>query len=166
MGADDPNRQRARRHALRAHLAQADLAALLVTKPANVRYLTGFSGSYGALLLLHDRTLFFTDRRYEQHAAGHVEEAEIVLAPGDLIGAVATVLGPLDEGLGFEPDGLSWGDGQRLRVSLRGRPVVPAPPLVEELRVVKDEAEIASMAEAARLGSETFDELLGALRPG
>jgi Xaa-Pro aminopeptidase len=166
MGADDPNRQRARRQALRAHLAQADLAALLVTKPANVRYLTGFSGSYGALLLLHDRTLFFTDRRYEQHAAGHVEEAEIVLAPGDLIGAVATVLGPLDEGLGFEPDGLSWGDGQRLRVSLRGRPVVPAPPLVEELREVKDEAEIASMAEAARLGSETFDELLASLRPG
>src|SRR6266568_2722766 len=102
MGADDPNRQRARRHALRAHLAQADLAALLVTKLANVRYLTGFSGSYGALLLLHDRTLFFTDRRYERHAAARVEEAELVLAPGGLIGAVAGVLGPLDEGLGSE----------------------------------------------------------------
>src|SRR6266704_3840988 len=125
MGADDPNRQRARRHALRAHLAQADLAALLVTKLANVRYLTGFSGSYGALLLLHDRTLFFTDRRYERHAAARVEEAELVLAPGGLIGAVAGVLGPLDEGLGFEPNGLSWGDGQRLRATLRGRAVLP-----------------------------------------
>ncbi len=80
MGADDPNRQRARRHALRAHLAQADLAALLATRLANVRYLTGFSGSYGALLLLHDRTMFFTDRRYERHAAARVEEAELVLA--------------------------------------------------------------------------------------
>src|SRR6266536_2860174 len=80
MGADDPNRQRARRHALRAHLAQADLAALLVTRLANVRYLTGFSGGYGALLLLHDRTMFFTDRRYERHAAARVEEAELVLA--------------------------------------------------------------------------------------
>jgi Xaa-Pro aminopeptidase/Xaa-Pro dipeptidase len=165
MGVDDPDRQWARRQALRAHLAQADLAALLVTKPANVRYLTGFSGSYGALLLLHDRTLFFTDRRYEQHAARRVEEAELVLAPGDLIGAVATVLSPLDEGLGFEPDGLTWGDGQRLRASLRRRPV-PAPPLVEELREVKDETEIASIAEAARLGCETFDELVGRLRPG
>src|SRR6266508_1415142 len=67
MGADDPNRQRARRHALRAHLAQA-------------RYLPGFSGGYGALLLLHDRTMFFTDRRYERHAAARVEEAELVLA--------------------------------------------------------------------------------------
>jgi Xaa-Pro aminopeptidase/Xaa-Pro dipeptidase len=166
MAADEPNRQRARRHALRARLAQADLAALLVTKPVNVRYLTGFSGSYGALLLLHDRTLFFTDRRYERHASARVGEAELVMAPGGLIGAVAAVLGPLDEGLGFEPEGLSWGDGQRLRSSLRGRAVVPAPPLVEELREVKDEAEIASIAEAARLGSETFDELLGELRPG
>jgi Xaa-Pro aminopeptidase len=166
MAADDPNRQRARRHALRAHLAEADLAALLVTKRANVRYLTGFAGSYGALLLLHDRTLLFTDHRYEQHASSRVEEAELVMAPGDLIGAVAGVLGPLDEGLGFEPDGLSWGDGQRLRARLRGRAVVPAPPMVEELREVKDETEIASIAEAARLGSETFDELLGALRPG
>jgi Xaa-Pro aminopeptidase/Xaa-Pro dipeptidase len=166
MGVDDPDRRAARRLALRAHLAEADLTGLLVTKPPNVRYLTGFDGSYGALLLLHDRTIFFTDRRYEQHAAAQVEEAELVMAPGDLIGAVATVLGPLDEGLGFEPDGLSWGDGQRLRVGLRGRPVVPAPPLVEALREVKDDTEIASMAEAARLGSETLDELLGSLRPG
>jgi Xaa-Pro aminopeptidase len=88
------------------------------------------------------------------------------MAPGNLIGAVVGVLGPADEGLGFEPGGVSWGDGQRLRASLRGRPVMPAPPLVEELREVKDEAEIASMAEAARLGTETFDELLGSLRPG
>jgi Xaa-Pro aminopeptidase/Xaa-Pro dipeptidase len=166
MEAVEPNRQCARRRALRAHLAQADLAALLVTRRANVRYLSGFSGSYGALLLMHDRTLFFTDRRYERHARSRVEEAELVMAPGDLVGAVAGVVGPLDEGLGFEPDGLSWGDGQRLRTGLRGRAVVPAPPLVEELREVKDDGEIASIAEAARLSSETFDELLGRLRPG
>jgi Xaa-Pro aminopeptidase len=166
MGADDPDLRRARRQALRALLAQADLAALLVTKPVNVRYLTGFAGSYGALLLLHDRTVFFTDRRYERHAAGHLAEAELVLAPGDLIGAVVAVLGPVDEGLGFEPGGLTWGDGQRLLLSLPGRPVVPAPPLVEELREVKDDTEVASIAEAARLGSETFEEVLGTLRPG
>jgi Xaa-Pro aminopeptidase len=158
--------RRGRRQALRARLAEADLAALLVTKPANVRYLTGFSGSYGALLLLHDRTLFFTDRRYEQQASSQVTDAELVMAPGGLIGAVVSVIAPLDEGLGFEPAGLSWEDGQRLRSRLRGRPVVPAPRLVEELRVVKDDAELACMAEAARLAGEAFEELLGRLRPG
>ncbi len=166
MAGDDRDRHCLRRRALHARLAHADLAALLVTRPANVRYLTGFSGSCGAVLLLHDRTLFFTDRRYEQQASERVEEAELVLAQAGLIAAVVSVVAPLDEGLGFEPAGLTWGDGQRLRASLRGRPVVPAPPLVEELREVKDETELASMAEAARLGTETLAELLGALRPG
>jgi Xaa-Pro aminopeptidase len=164
--ASGTSRQLARRQALRARLAQADLACLLVTKPANVRYLTGFSGSYGAVLLLHDHTLFFTDRRYERQASSQVEEAELVLAPGDLIGAVVSVVSPLDEGIGFEPAGLSFRDGQRLRSSLRGRPVVPAPQLVEDLREVKDEAELASMAEAARLGGVTLEDVLGKLRPG
>jgi Xaa-Pro aminopeptidase/Xaa-Pro dipeptidase len=166
MEVDDPDLRSARRQALRALLAQADLAGLLVTSPANVRYLTGFAGTYGALLLLHDRTLFFTDRRYERQVATYLTDAELLLAPGDLIRAVAGVVGPLDEGIGFEPAGLTWGDGQRLLLSLPGRPVVPAPPLVEDLREVKDDAEVASAAEAARLGSEAFDEVLAMLRPG
>jgi Xaa-Pro aminopeptidase len=156
----------ARRHALRALLAHADLSALLVTKPVNVRYLTGFSGSYGALLLLHDRTVFFTDGRYRHQAAAEVPDAEVVLAPGDLIGPVGGVVRTAGDGLGFEPAGLTWGDGQRLRSGLPGQAVVPAPPLVEELREVKDERELAAMREAARLGDETLAGLLPTLRQG
>jgi Xaa-Pro aminopeptidase len=156
----------ARRHALRALLAHADLSALLVTKPVNVRYLTGFSGSHGALLLLHDRTLFFTDRRYEQQAAAEVPGAEVVLVPGDLIAGVASVLRAAGDGLGFEPAGLTWGDGQRLRAAVPGNAVVPAPPLVEDLREVKDDREVAAMREAARLGSEALAELLQRLKAG
>ena len=95
----------ARRHALRGLLAHADLSALLVTKPANVRYLTGFTGSYGALLLLHDRTLFFTDGRYRHQAATEVPGAEVVLTPGDLVGAVAGAVRAGGNGLGFSRPG-------------------------------------------------------------
>ncbi|HYT27019.1 MAG TPA: Xaa-Pro peptidase family protein [Actinomycetota bacterium] len=156
----------ARRRALHALLPPADLVALLVTKPVNVRYLTGFSGSYGALLLFLDRTVFFTDRRYERQAAAEVPGAEIVLVPGDLIAGVVSVLGSDGDGLGFEPDGLTWAMGQRLRASLPGRAVVPAPPLVEDLRQVKDAAEVAAMREAARVGTEALARLLGSLRAG
>ena len=156
----------ARRHALRSLLAHADLSALLVTKPVNVRYLTGFSGSYGALLLLHDRTLFFTDGRYRHQAATEVPGPEVVLAPGDLIGSVAAVVRAAGGGLGFEPAGLTWADGQRLRSGLPGQAVVPAPPLVEELREVKDERELNAMREAARLGGEALAGLLPTLREG
>jgi Xaa-Pro aminopeptidase len=156
---------KARRRALRARLAPVDLVGLLVTKPVNVRYLTGFAGSYGALLLLHDRTVFFTDRRYERQAS-EVDDAEVVMAPGDLITAVIGVLGTDGDGLGFEPGGLTWGTGQRLRTLLPGRAVVPAPELVEELRVVKDDDELAAIREAARIGTEALPELLGGLREG
>jgi Xaa-Pro aminopeptidase len=148
--------------ALRGLLAHADLSALLVTRPANVRYLTGFTGTYGALLLLHDRTLFFTDGRYRHQAAAEVPGAEVVLAPGDLIGAVGGVVRPAATASGFEPAGLTWGEGQRLRSGLPGQAVMPAPPLVEELREVKDERELTAMREAARLGGEALE---GCCRP-
>jgi Xaa-Pro aminopeptidase len=155
----------ARRRRLRARLAPVDLVGLLVTKPVNVRYLTGFAGSYGALLLLHDRTVLFTDRRYERQA-WQVDDAEVVMAPGDLIAAVIGVLGTDGDGLGFEPGGLTWGSGQRLRTLLPGRAVVPAPELVEELREVKDDEELAAIREAARIGTEALPQLLGGLRAG
>jgi Xaa-Pro aminopeptidase len=163
---DGPAYSEARRHALRGLLAHADLSALLVTKPSNVRYLTGFTGSYGALLLLHDHTLFFTDGRYRHQAATEVPGTEVVLAPGDLIGAVGGVVRTAGNDLGFEPGGLTWGEGQRLRSALPGQAVVPAPPLVEELREVKDERELAAMREAARLGGEALEGLLPTLREG
>lgn len=157
-----------RRLALLHLLAQADLAALLVTRPANLRYLTGFDGSYGAALIRHDHTVyFFTDRRYEQVAARLLPDAELVLAPGgDLVGAVAGVVGVDDEGLGFEPAGLTWAEGQRLRQAIANQAVVPAPPLVEELREVKDADELAAMRQAAQLGTEALAQVLPTLREG
>jgi Xaa-Pro aminopeptidase len=69
-------------------------------------------------------------------------------------------------GLGFEPAGLTWGEGQRLRSGLPGQAVLPAPPLVEELREIKDERELAAMREAARLGGEALEGLVPSLREG
>jgi Xaa-Pro aminopeptidase len=162
----DHDRTAARRQALRARMAGGGLDALLVSRLVNVRYLSGFSGSYGALLLLGDRTLLLTDRRYEGQAAAEAPGAELRLAPGDLVGPAAAALAGADGRIGFEPAGLTWGDGERLRAALPGRAVAAAPALVEELREVKDPAELAAMGEAARLGCETLAAVLGELRAG
>jgi Xaa-Pro aminopeptidase len=162
------DRYRERRSALRRLLAEADLAALLVTRPANLRYLTGFDGSYGAVLIRRDGgVVFFTDRRYDQVAARLLPEAELVLALyGDLVGAVAEAPGADGEGLGFEPAGLTWAEGERLREALPNRAVVPAPPLVEQLREVKDADELTAMRQAAQVSCEALARVLPTLREG
>lgn len=153
----------ARRARLRARLDACGAEAMLVTRPPNVRYLTGFTGTYAALLLGEATDVLFTDRRYDQQVAAEVAAVEVTLAPGDLIGVVIKTLPPSTR-LGFEPAGLTWLDGQRL---LDGLPhAVPLPQLVEDLREVKDDGELASMAAAAAIATDTLAELLGGLRPG
>jgi Xaa-Pro aminopeptidase len=152
-----------RRAKLRARLGEAGVGTMLVTRPPNVRYLTGFTGSYAALLLREDADVLLTDRRYDQQAASEVEGAAVVLAPGDLIAKVIDLL-PSGVRLGFEPAGLTWLNGQRLLDALPR--AVPLPDLVEQQRVVKDDGELASMAAAARAATGALAEVLPELRPG
>jgi Xaa-Pro aminopeptidase len=153
-----------RRARLRARMAAADLDALLVTHPPNVRYLSGFSGSYGALLVLGDRDVLLSDGRYQQQAATEAPGVEVALAPGDPVAGAAKVLGGSPGMVGFEPSGLTWAAGHSLLELVPS--ARPAPPLVETLREVKDDVEVACMRAAAEAGTATFAEVLGELRPG
>jgi Xaa-Pro aminopeptidase len=152
-----------RRRRVRARLDHAGVDGLLVTRAPNVRYLAGFTGSYGALLLLPDRDVFLTDRRYQDQAARQVPGAEVSISPADLIAGACRIAGERLR-LGFEPSGLTWLDGQRLLEALPQ--ALPVPPLVEEVREIKDDTELASMRAAAAAGDAAFADLLGWLRAG
>lgn len=57
-----------------------DFEAMLITNPRNVRYLCGFSGSSGTMLITRDRAVFFTDFRYQEQSAIQVgKTARIVV---------------------------------------------------------------------------------------
>ena len=161
-----PERLLARRARLRERLDAAGLAGMAVTKPVNVRYLAGFTGSAGALVVLPDRAVLLTDPRYGEQAALEVPEAEVRVTRGDLIEAVAAVLAAAPAPVGFEPEGLTWGAGQRLRARRPEGALRPAPGLVEELRRVKDPEELAAMRQAAAIGTDALQEVLGGLREG
>ena len=68
----------ARRDAVRARLPEIGADAMLVTKLVNVRYLTGFSGSAG-IVLVGGEDVFFTDSRYEEQSAREVPDARRVI---------------------------------------------------------------------------------------
>jgi Xaa-Pro aminopeptidase len=124
---------------------------LLVTHGVNVRYLTGFSSSNAALLVEPDRVRLFTDFRYVD-AARAVEGVELVETKRSLVAAVAELL----EGrIGFEATAVSYASWETLRAG--GLELVPRQGLVEALRAVKDDGELAAIRRAAEITSRAYE---------
>lgn len=126
---------------------------LLVTAPANVRYLTGFSSSNAALLVEPGRTRLCTDSRYTA-AARLLPEVEVVDIGRDLYRG----LGALLEGeVSFEPEAVTVAALEKLRSG--GASFLVADGLVERLRAVKDSDELAAIRRAAKLTSDAYERL-------
>src|SRR5271165_2165219 len=86
-------------------LIEQDLDGFVVTHPANLRYLCGYTGSNGLLLFLAGRRVFFTDGRYTQQAREEVQGARLVIAAGPLMLEAAKLIGKLSSAaIGFEAD--------------------------------------------------------------
>jgi Xaa-Pro aminopeptidase len=143
-------------------LGEAGVDLLLVTDLVNVRYLTGYTGSNGLVLIGAGTRTFVTDFRYRQQVAEEVESSfERHEAPRDLVKAIAERLpgGPLR--LGFEDGHMSVRDFRRLREQLP-EPIelVPVDGLPERLRAVKGPEEVARVREAAALADAAFDRVV------
>jgi Xaa-Pro aminopeptidase len=156
----DPARRRVRLDGLRAALQDAGLPALVVSNPLNIAYLTGFRGSAGSLVVFRDRAELLVDFRYvtaARDAVGGDADIVVILAPSDIDAAIAERLaadGPPRVGIEAEWVTVARMGRMEDRVNARAgglRPVlVAAGPLVEQLRMIKDDDEIATLREAGR----------------
>jgi Xaa-Pro aminopeptidase len=139
-----------------AELVSAEgLDLLFVSDLVNVRYLTGFAGTNAACLVGGTERVFLTDFRYTERAGQEVGEGwERPQAERELLPQLSA---RMSGRVGFEDDKLSVRRLQKLGEAIGdGVELVPAGDLVEELRAVKDEAEIASIAAAAELADEVY----------
>ena len=145
-----------------AELEGRGIDVLLVDALVNVRYLTGFTGSSALALVGPDRLVFVTDFRYVEQAAEQVDAAfDRILAPHELIDAIAEALPPGEVRLGFDDEHVSVHAHQQLRELLPARAeLVPAGGLVEALREVKDDEETARIAGAAKLADAALSRIL------
>jgi Xaa-Pro aminopeptidase len=148
------------------------LDALLVTHRPNIRYLCGFTGSAGVLVISEDKSVFFTDGRYTEQARAEVQGLRVIIArKAPLLAAgewLAKHGGKLHlKTLGIETEHLTVA-GRTLLAKLlpSGMRLREAPPLVERARMVKDTDEIGRLRAAVLLGSGLFDVALRAIRPG
>jgi Xaa-Pro aminopeptidase len=146
---------------LRARLAEEGLDALLVTKLVNIRYLTGFTGSAGRLLVTAEGATLATDGRYLEQAADEAPDVELIASGGD-----EWLKERVTGRLGVESHALPWDQARALQETLPDVEVVPAPDHVETLRQRKDDAELDLIARACAVTDAAFADLLGWLRPG
>jgi Xaa-Pro aminopeptidase len=173
---------------LRASFDEHGVDALVVTTLANVRYLTGFTGSAGILTVTRGAALLTTDGRYRTQSAEQIDRAgaaklvEIVIGPAaEQRKAAQALLAPVTK-IGLEADNVTW-SAQRVWAELLGvngngegdgngrtapatDGLVPTSNAVETLREVKDEAEIARMERAAAIADAALFEVLPLMSQG
>jgi Xaa-Pro aminopeptidase len=155
---------------LRAQLDAAGCDALIVTNLRNVRYLTGFTGSAGHLVLTADGAVVVTDERYgtqveEQLAASGAPARAEVTTTGQK-DATAGVLAGVAR-VGLEATSVTWAQQRTFAVEwLPGAELVPTENLVEGLRLVKDDGEVARIETAATIADEALLSILSRLLDG
>ena len=139
-------------------LAERDLDSLLVTNLLNVRYLTGFTGTNGACIVSPEERLFFTDFRYVEQAREQVSGFERIEVGRDILGELSK---RLRGRAGFDDEHLSVAAHRKVAEKApEGVELVPAGGIVEDLRAVKDDSEVASMRAAAELSTAAYESLL------
>ena len=138
----------------------------LVTAPANVRYLTGFTGTNGWLLLGAEGALFLTDPRYEQQAAEQLGDVPVVISSTSLHDALAQAVRGRDlERIEFEAEHVTVALKEKLEAAVEVEWVVAGAP-VETQRRRKDAAEVAAIRAALTVTEAVLEEVVAALTPG
>ncbi len=159
-----PNERVAR---LRALLADRGHEALLIGSPFNRKYVSGFTGSSGMVLITQTSSVLLTDFRYRSQAPEQAKGFQIVehgAKPLEDVRALLAVEGI--SRLAFEQDHVVFSEYLAWTQTLAGIVLEPVGGLVEGLRTIKDESELSIMQEAAELADRTFAHIQHIIRPG
>jgi len=152
----------------RARDAGAALAleAIVFLDMANIRYLVGFTGSDGALIVGEKSNYLLVDGRYTSQARREAHDAEIREYRDKVEGIASVIEGEGWKNVGIESMAVTLHDYIKLRDRLEGRDLRCLAEEVASLRAVKDTAEVDRVKEAIRVSSCAFLSVLAGLRPG
>jgi len=151
---------------LQGLLAAAGVEAFYVTNPENRYYLSGFTGTAGALLLYRDNTFLLTDFRYVEQAKNESPGFTIIEVSDSYTEALASILMENNiSSLGFEGEHLVYNQFLMLKDKLVNVEIKETSGLVEKLRLTKDDDEIKNIEEAVRLADQAFEQVLPLIKP-
>ena len=161
-----PEAQHDRRERLRGAVEALDAEAVLVTRLVNVRYLTGFTGSNAALLLTDGHAVLATDGRYTTQAQQEAPDVELLVtrecAPALVEKAAQSRVGRL----AFEAHDVTVEAHSGLTAVEDAPQLTPLGHVVERLRAVKDDGELALLREACAISDHALADVLDTIAPG
>jgi len=162
-----PTEQELRRQNLAASFAERKIDALLVSFGPNLRYLSGFTGSNGNLLLLPGKSILFTDPRYQTQAPQETT-CQVKIAKGPLTAGVMAAIKRLRvRRIGYEPAWMTCEAFETLKSGLPlGASLEPVNGAVEQFRMVKSPTEIARIRRSVETNSRAFEQAVARVRPG
>ncbi len=151
---------------IQRRIEELGLDGLLITSNYNRRYITGFTGSAGAVLITGEKGLFITDFRYTEQAEKQCIGYEIVKQTGSIAAEVAALAKKMGlKKIGFEEDHVTFSAYKVFEKEIQAE-LSPVSGEIEKLRLIKDGTEIKILKEAADIADAAFKHILDFIRPG
>ena len=151
---------------IRSRLLHLGVEALLFLDVINIRYLIGFAGGEGALLIGQGQAILLVDGRYVTQARQEVERVEIIEYEDKVEGIVTAILNDGSKTVGFEAQAISYDTYARLKESLKGLKLKPISDEIDTIRAIKDEREIELLRRAAEISSGALTSVRDLIREG
>lgn len=150
---------------LRAEMERLNLDAILIEESKNKRYISGFTGTAGSIIITKEKNILFTDFRYTQQAKNQTEDFEIVEI--SRTNPITNFLKEMDmKRLGFEDDKMSFSTYSNYKDALSSTEMVPLKGLMLDLRAIKDEKELEVIRQASKIADNGFKYILGFIKTG
>ncbi|MBR6710921.1 MAG: aminopeptidase P family protein [Selenomonadaceae bacterium] len=154
-----------RLEALRSLMEEQGLDVMLVSKLVHLQYFSGFRGDSAVLLIGREKALLVTDSRYTEQAAQQAPRYEIVEQKDGLWQQASECMKQLGaKVVGFESNDMVYRDYERLSKLLEHAELKPC--VLDHLRQIKDEEEIACIRKACEIADRAFADILKYIRPG
>ncbi len=152
---------------LREMLPSYEVDGILITSATNRRYISGFTGSTGYVLIGAKKAAFITDFRYVDQAKVECPAYEIVDNQRKMNQALKEKLEEFGiRRLGFEQDFVTYSQYDSFTQLTTNVKWTPIAGLIEELRLIKDESELVKVKKAIEIADNTFSHIIGVIRPG
>ena len=157
---------------LAARLPEQNLDAMLISAPENRRYLSGFTGSAGYLLITSERSVLFTDSRYTEQAASQSPHFQVVQLRAGWDWLLDTLKETGAQRIGFESDNITVASYNRVLDSLKEdaalnhTSLVATSGITEELRILKDKEELSLLQQAIDASDSAMEAVCPTIEAG